>query len=184
MKTGIAIMVYWGELSPPWRRLMLTHGALKPSVHPGVVALLLLTTSLVAPGIFAQTSSDQSNVTLDVRDADLRQVFQTLATKAGINILVSPKVKGTLTCRVVDMDPKELILFIARTNGLVIEEHGNILLILSEISPGTRVHFEIIPLQNAKAADVAKMIDQIKIDKRAKVTHDERTNRLIVVYED
>ncbi len=124
------------------------------------------------------------DVTLDVRDADLRHVFQNLALKAGINILVSPKVKGTVTCRIVNMDPRELILSIARTNGLVIEEHGNILLILAENPPGTRVRMEVIPLQNANAADVAKIIQNLKLDKRSRVTHDERTNRLIVVYEE
>lgn len=149
--------------------------------------MFLLAWSFVSgtlPAAWAQVSGDSSQVTLDVRDADLRQVFQLLANKAGINILVSPKVKGSITCRVVDMDPRELILYIARTNGLVIEDHGRILMILTDIPAGSRVRMEVIPLQNAKAADVAKMIETIKIDKRARVTHDERTNRLIVVYEE
>ncbi|NLI75076.1 MAG: hypothetical protein GX442_01385 [Candidatus Riflebacteria bacterium] len=153
-----------------------------------VAGLVLLLAMSIAPGALpaasAQVTGDASQVTLDVRDADLRQVFQLLANKAGINVLVSPKVKGSLTCRVVDMDPRELILFIARTNGLVIEDHGRILLILTDIPAGSRTRMEVIPLQNAKAADVAKMIETIKIDKRARVTHDERTNRLIVVYEE
>jgi type II secretory pathway component GspD/PulD (secretin) len=123
-------------------------------------------------------------VTLDVRDADLRQVFQNLALKAGINILISPKVKGTVTCRIVDMDPVELIYYLARTNGLILERHGNILLVLAENPPGTRTRMEIIPLQNANAAEVARIIQNLQLDKRARVTHDERTNRLIVVYEE
>ena len=106
-----------------------------------------------------------------------------LAAKAKINLLLSPKVRGSLTCRVTDIEAKELIEFIAKCNGYIIEKHGNIFLVLAEESSGARVRFEIIPLMNANAAEVEKIIRNLKLDKRTKVTHDARTNRLIVVYE-
>jgi|GEM_PF-5538909 len=156
----------------------------KPQALKSIFLAVLIAAVFMTSGalkIHAQESDKP--VDLDVRDADLRQVLQQLATKANINIILSPKVKGTITCRVKDVDPKELICFIARTNGLEIEDHGHVLLILTEDLPHTNVHFEIIPLQNANAADTAKMIQSLKLDKHAKVTHDARTNRLIVIYE-
>ena len=138
-----------------------------------------------AQGISSTTVSPTGSVSLDIRDGDLREVFLKLADQAKINLMVSPKVQGKVTFRVTDMDPVELIGFIARTNGLEIEKHGRILLIMADDSaPPSRVRFEVIPLQNAKAAEVEKIIQNLKLDKRTTVTHDARTNRLIVVYPD
>lgn len=133
-------------------------------------------------GIFAQENIDPSKISLDVRDADIREVLLNLSAKAKINLLLSPKVQGKLTCRVYDMDARELIEFIARVNGYIVEDTGKVLLILSEYSDGSKIRFEIIPLMNASAEDVEKMITTLKMDKRVKVTHDQRTNRLIVIY--
>lgn len=123
-------------------------------------------------------------VSIDVKDADLRQTLEKIARQASINIIVSPKVTGKITCLVKNMDAKELILFIARTNGFEVEDHGRILAILAGKSTPTNVRFEVIPLQNANSAEVAKIIQTLRRDKNVTVTHDERTNRLIVVYGD
>lgn len=146
----------------------------------------LILTAILAWGFLMPALGQPSGklISLDVRDVDIRKVLMGIADQAKINILLASKIQGTLTCRVTDVDPRELIDIIARTNGYTIEEHGRILLILNESTSGNRLHFEIIPLQNAKAADVAKIIQTLKLNKKAQVTHDERTNRLIVVYEE
>jgi len=149
------------------------------------VLILILLVGLLLPGYLpADQESASSSISLDVRDADLREVLLTLAARAKINILLSPKIRGTITCRVHDMEPRELIEFIVRTNGFVLEDRGRILLILGEQSTGDRIRFEVIPLMNASAQEVAKMIQTLKMDKRTRVTHDERTNRLIIVYDE
>ncbi|MBF0499766.1 MAG: hypothetical protein HQM09_06520 [Candidatus Riflebacteria bacterium] len=131
-------------------------------------------------------NGDASNATplLDVRDADLRQVLMDLAQRGHINLMISPKVSGRLSCRVTDMDTLELIQFIARANGLTYEDHGRIKLILAEEAQPTRVSFEIISLQNARAADVSQMIESLKLDKHTRVTHDVQGNRLIVIHDE
>lgn len=127
--------------------------------------------------------NDHSVVTLEVRDADLRATLMELAGKAKINLLISPKVRGTLTCRVTDMDPFELLIFIARANGLEFEDHGRIKVIMADepVDQGN-VTFEIIPLQNAKAEEVARMIESLRLDKNTHVVHDAHGNRLIVTH--
>jgi type II secretory pathway component GspD/PulD (secretin) len=152
------------------------------------IRLVRDTTVLMAIALFlalsAAGAADQALISLDVRDADVREVLLNLAARAKLNVLLSPKIKGTITCRVQDMEPRELIEFIARTNGFVLEDRGRILLILGEQSIGNRVRFEVIPLMNASAQEVAKMIQTLKMDKSTRVTHDERTNRLIIVYDE
>ena len=148
------------------------------------LAMLFCALTAIASAGEDLASDSSSLISMDVRDASLRDVFMKLALKTRMNVLVSPKVLGTVTFRVTDMDPKELISFLARANGLEIENHGRILLIMSELGQPTSVRMEIISLQNARAEEVAKMINTLKLDKRATVTHDTRTNRLIVVYPD
>lgn len=144
--------------------------------------ILLKSVFVLALLIFYLPANASEIVSIDVKDADLRQTLEKIARQASINIIVSPKVTGKITCLVKNMDAKELILFIARTNGLEVEDHGRILAILAGKSTPTNVRFEVIPLQNANSAEVAKIIQTLQRDKNVTVTHDERTNRLIVVY--
>ncbi|MGM0601440.1 MAG: secretin N-terminal domain-containing protein [Candidatus Rifleibacteriota bacterium] len=123
-------------------------------------------------------------VDLDVKDADLRQTLQKIARQASINLIVSPKVSGKITCLVNQMDARELIFFLARANGLVVEVRGKIIIVMPGKSESGQKRVEVISLQYADSAEVAKMIQTLKQDKSVTVTHDERTNRLILVYDD
>lgn len=123
-------------------------------------------------------------VDINVKDADIRETLEKIAREASINIIVSPKVSGKITCLIKQMDARELINFIARTNGLVVEDHGRIIVVLAGQSISRNVRFEVISLQNANSAEVAKIIQTIRRDKNVVVTHDERTNRLILTYSD
>ncbi len=152
-----------------------------------IVFHLLVVVIFVFPAVSGAQAQEQASgstlVTMDIRDGDLRETFLKLADRAKLNVLVSPKVRGNVTFRVTDMEPLELIQFLARANGLELEKHGSILLILADdTTPPSRVRFEVIPLQNAKAEEVAKIIQNLKLDKHATVTHDSRTNRLLVIY--
>ena len=151
-----------------------------------VVIFLLQASSVISDPLPTRSLQPvfQDLVSVDFRDKDIRQVFQFLADKGNLNVLLSPKIRGNVTLRVTDMEPRELIFFLARTNGFIIEDNGNILAIYGDQPPTKSYRIEIISLQNAKAAEVAKMIEKLKIDKRTQVTHDERTNRLIVVHEE
>jgi len=126
-------------------------------------------------------AAEKNLVTMDVRDGDIRKVLMQLAQKGNINLLISPKISGTITFRVSEMDPLELIEFIVKANGLELEDHGRIKLVMGESVPGPNFRFEIISLQYAKAEEVQKMIEQLKLDKKTKVTHDTHGNRLIVI---
>jgi type II secretory pathway component GspD/PulD (secretin) len=123
-------------------------------------------------------------VDLDVKDADLRQTLEKIARQASINIIVSPKVSGKITCLVNQMDARELIFFLARANGLEVEDNGPIIIVMVGKSASRKQRVEVISLQYASSAEVAKMIQSLRQDKSVSVTHDERTNRLILVYDE
>ncbi len=123
-------------------------------------------------------------VDLDVKDADLRQTLEKIARQASINIIVSPKVSGKITCLVNQMDARELIFFLARANGLEVEDNGRIIIVMAGKSASRKKRVEVISLQYASSAEVAKMIQSLRQDKSVSVTHDERTNRLILVYDE
>lgn len=146
--------------------------------------VLFSVTFVLGAAFFCFADNSSNTVNLDVRDAELRDVFSLLANKAKINVLISPKVRGTITCRIDQMDARELIEFIARANCLSIEDHGRILLILAESLPPTKIRVEVVPLMNADSAEVAKMIEKLKLDPKTRVTHDARTNRLIIVHDE
>lgn len=127
---------------------------------------------------------DLDKKVLDARNADMRKVLNELARKANINLLLSPKIQGTITCYLSGLEPEEIIYLLAKSNGFVLEKHGNIIIILPHPQSTGKVRFEIITLQNANSKEVSKIIQNLKIDKNIRITHDERTNKLIVIYDE
>ncbi|MBF0546289.1 MAG: hypothetical protein HQM08_17730 [Candidatus Riflebacteria bacterium] len=127
-------------------------------------------------------SSDNSTlISLELRDADLKETLIMLAEKAKINLIISPKIKGTITCRFKQIDPLELIQLIAKTNGLYLEEHGNIKAILPENSDSGELKINFISLQNSDSENVSKTLEKLKSDKNTSIIPDKQNNRLIII---
>ena len=57
---------------------------------------------------------------------ELGLVLRTLARQAGISIMVSEKVQGTVTVRLVDTTPRDAIAAIVESKGLVMVQKGNV----------------------------------------------------------
>lgn len=68
-------------------------------------------------------------IDLDVRNADLVNLFRFLATVGGVNIVVAPEVRGQVTLRLRRVPWDQVAHVVARANGLVIERDGGIWLI-------------------------------------------------------
>lgn len=144
------------------------------------IALLVI---LICTHVIISAAED-TIIDLDVREADLRESLMHIANKASINVIVSPKVQGKLTCRIKGMEAREMIFFIAKANGLEVEDHSRILVIRTDSAGGKNLRIEVIPLQFADAAEVEKLIKSLQMDKKVRITHDKRTNRLIAVYDE
>lgn len=130
-------------------------------------------------------------VSLDFREADIRNVLDLLAFKSGVNIVSSPEVTGIVSIRLDNVPWKEALEVILQTYGYAYEQKGSIImvttvenlkkrredaLLLAEQEP---LITETFTLNFGKASDIIASIEKIKSD-RGSVNFDERTNTLIV----
>ncbi len=68
-------------------------------------------------------------IDLDVKDADLHNVFRLLSDVGGINIVVADDVRGSITLRLRDMPWDQVLDAIIRSQQLTVRQNGSILLI-------------------------------------------------------
>lgn len=124
-------------------------------------------------------------VTLDFKNADLQNVIRLVATKTGLNVIMSQKVvKGTVTLHLENVPLRVALQNILRVNNLdyVVEESG-IVRIVSRADVTTRaVEFEtkIFKINWVQAADISKSIDPFVKGEGGSVTVDSGSNSLII----
>ena len=66
-------------------------------------------------------------ISLDLKDADLRDVLRTFAKLARLNIVIDPEVKGSVTVRLHDVPWDQALEVILQVNGLGYVMEGNVL---------------------------------------------------------
>jgi type II secretory pathway component GspD/PulD (secretin) len=65
-------------------------------------------------------------ISLDLKDADLRDVLLTFSKLTGLNIVIDPDVKGSVTVRLHDVPWDQALEVILRSNGLGDVMEGNV----------------------------------------------------------
>jgi len=127
-------------------------------------------------------------ITFDYNEADIREVLDMLAAKAGVNIIYGDDVSGTLTISLSKVPFDEAFKTILNVKALAAQQVGdNILRIASPASfmaeqkkamQQTRVFF----LSYAKAADVKLQVDVVAVaeGRKASCNADDNNNALIV----
>jgi type IV pilus assembly protein PilQ len=66
-------------------------------------------------------------ISLDVKDADLRDILHTFSELTGLNMVIDPDVRGAVTVRLQDVPWDQALDLILRTNGCGYVIEGNIL---------------------------------------------------------
>ena len=66
-------------------------------------------------------------ISLDLKDADLKDVLRTFAELARVNIVIDPEVKGSVTVRLRDVPWDQALDVILQVNGLGYVLEGNVL---------------------------------------------------------
>ena len=128
-------------------------------------------------------------ISFDYEDADIRDVFDMLAAKAGVNIIYSDDVSGTVTLSLSRVPFDEAFRTLLNVKGLVMQQVGDniiriaspktILLEQKTSMLQTRVFF----LNYAKAAEMKVQVDAVVLAEgrsSSKSTSDEVNNALIV----
>jgi type IV pilus assembly protein PilQ len=134
-------------------------------------------------------------ITLEFKDADIKNVFRILGEVSGKNILVTDDVNKKVTIRLIEVPWDQALDLIIDTNGLAKEEVGSVM----RISTAARISKEKRELQDArkaaqsaeipqisylnvnyaKAKDLTERVKQI-IKGGAEVVPDDRSNTIIV----
>jgi type IV pilus assembly protein PilQ len=172
-------------------------------------AFCLLTSCLVlaayaqdmsAPAVTAPAAADEAqtgavadlvasqNVTLDFKEADIRNVLKIISMKAGVNIVTTAEVIGNVTIRLVDVPWEQALDAILKTHGFAYDKQGNIIIVapidkltaqkkqeveLAQVQPTAT---EVFALRYLDAQDAKKAIEP-QLSARGKVTILEMTGQ-------
>jgi type II secretory pathway component GspD/PulD (secretin) len=63
----------------------------------------------------------EDHISLDVKDADIRDVLRSFGQLAGVNVAIDPEVRGSVTVRLTDVRWEDALDVILRSNGLAAE---------------------------------------------------------------
>lgn len=134
-------------------------------------------------------------ISLDLKDADLKDVLRTFADLTGLNIAIDPGVNGSVTVNFADVPWDQALDLILRQNNLTFVLEGNVMRIgtIERIAAETaatrrlaeeeRLNVQMttlgVKLSYARAQDVAALLRDIA-SPRARIIMDQRTNQLII----
>ncbi len=119
-------------------------------------------------------------ITIDFKDADIRQVLRVLSLKSGVDIVASPDVESLVTIKLTNVPWEQALEIILRTYGFAYERKGKVIRVMTLAAVEQEaLSTEVFPLNYAKAADVSKVLEEL-LSERGKAKHDDRTNTLIV----
>jgi len=134
-------------------------------------------------------------ISLDFKDADIKNVFRLLAEVSGLNIVVTDEVRKRVTVRLVDVPWDQAMDLLVDTNGLGKEQMGNIVRISTAnqmkserdaLLAAQKAQENLEPLQtaylNVNYAKVKELVDKIKpvLSPRGVVLPDDRSNTILV----
>ena len=134
-------------------------------------------------------------LSLNLKDADIKDVLHTFQQLTGLNIAVDPQVTGAVTVDFVDIPWDQALEIILRQNGLAYVLEGNVMRVgtaarLADEAEANRrlsdqqrlnVPLETVgfKLSYARSADVAGLLREMA-SPRARIIVDQRTNQLII----
>ncbi|MDQ2978641.1 MAG: type IV pilus secretin PilQ, partial [Acidobacteriota bacterium] len=142
-----------------------------------------------------QTQFTGEPISLDLKDADIKDVFRTISQLTQLNIVVDPEVRGTVTVQLEDVPWDQALDLILKQNSLGYVLENNIMRIAttqklqSEQSDRARLaearqaaeptRTLIKKLSYARAAEITPTIKSV-MSKRGDIVVDTRTNTLII----
>lgn len=133
----------------------------------------------------------EGHVTLDFKEADIRNVLRILAYKSGVNIVAGPEVTGLVSIQLTDVPWEKALSVILETYGYGYDRKDNIILVttienLKKRREDAKILADQEPLVTqtfilnyAKAAKVISSIEKMKTS-RGTIDFDDRTNTLII----
>ncbi len=155
---------------------------------------------LPPPGNAVSGAYTGEKLSLNFQDIGLRAVLQQIADVAGLNLVVSDDVQGSITLRLKHVPWDQALDLVLQTKGLDKRIKAGVLLVapaeelaarelltlesrkqMADLAPLRR---ELLQVNYAKAADLAKLFQSVNgfegtMDERGSVAVDDRTNNII-----
>lgn len=136
------------------------------------------------PKAETQAASGESKgsglISIDFKEADLRQVLRIIALKSGVDIVAGPDVEGVVSIKLTNVPWQEALQIILRTYGFTYEQKGNIIRVMTvEALEQEALSTEVFSLDYASAKQVPDIINEMLSD-RGRIKFDERTNTVVV----
>jgi type IV pilus assembly protein PilQ len=149
--------------------------------------------SILSAGLNVLTQP--SKISLDFKDADVRNILKLVAEVAQVNIVIGDEVKGRMTIKLVDVPIDQALEVILQSQSLGMVGNGNVIrigsleklrkeqdtqLALKRTKEETGdIRTEMIRLNYANAKDMIFVVKMFLSD-RGSVIADVRTNTLII----
>ncbi|MCK4261886.1 secretin and TonB N-terminal domain-containing protein [bacterium] len=123
---------------------------------------------------------EEALISINIKDADIKNVLRLIATSANINIIPGPEVQGSVSVRIKDVPWETALATILKTYGFAYVREENIIRVttvgkLKEEDLQTKTYF----LNFATASTIQESVKGI-LSERGKIKTDERTNALII----
>lgn len=161
------------------------------------------------PAATAPPAGGPGRLSMDFRDADINNLLRIIAEVSGKNVVAGSDVTGKVTVRLINVEWQQALDVILKINNLDYEQDGNIIRVAPrakleaerkarddartaaanarKTEQQVQVQIEplvtkVVPVNYAKAADVAKNLGLLKTPGRtdASIVVDDRTNSLII----
>ena len=159
-----------------------------------IVRVFSIAAFLVLFGIaWAAPVEAQPRISLEVRDADVRETLRLLTEAGGLNLVIGPDVQGTVTLRLRNVPVEDALQIVLKTTGLVQVRVGTTVGVLSREAwlrqqrQQVELHtlgmgptrMAVVPLRYAKAAELAPLLATL-LSPWGSVAVDARTNSLVI----
>lgn len=124
-------------------------------------------------------------VNIDFREMELANVVAILAHKAGVNVVAGADLTGTVTANLHDITLRQAMETVLRLNGLgLLEEEGVYHIVPYNEAVAFQRETEIIKLENAKASDLRKVLQEslrgAPYEKQVTFAANDATNLLVI----
>jgi len=144
---------------------------------------------------YAGNQLEGENITLDLKDADIRNVIRMLSHKGNVNIVAGEEVKGTVSLLLQNVGWEQALQTILDVSGYAYERKGNLIKVMTAekmrkikveqlaIKQATKKEAELVTrIFSLNFADVEKLKKSVTkmLSSRGKIESDGRTNTLIV----
>jgi type IV pilus secretin PilQ/predicted competence protein len=195
--TQLATQTAAAVSNPPAATQQDTQAASAPPAAPAAQPMVMPSPKPVESQAAAAAASRYSGepISVNLKDVDLRDFFRLIHEISGLNVVVDPAVKGTLTIVLDDVPWDQALDIVLHNNDLDKQLDGNVLRIATketlkkeaeetrdlakaqaeaaDVVTSTRV------LSYAKAADMATTLKKF-LSSRGDILADERSNTLII----